>query len=271
MRGILITSHNPRHIYVAEQLSKIFKNFLIISVTMGNNPALTNDHGESNDDLIQWFNDRYNFENIFFKKKYFEIINSCLLPIRRKDLNSNLVENTIIDFNADIIVVFGTDIIKSNIINVSQNIINFHLGLSPYYNGAGTTWWPMFEGKFEKLGTTIHYLDEGVDTGKIISQTKADIKIDDNPHQIGFKNIITGTEELLKVCNALYSGEKIEGITQWKVENKQYFMKDFNEKSLKEFKHRWDDKRILENWFYGKKERVKMVRLINGKSTIVYE
>lgn len=271
MKGVLITSHNPRHIYVAEQLSKIFNNFLIIPVTMGNNPALTKDHGESNDDLIKWFNDRYYFENIFFRRKYFEINNISLLPVSRKDLNSSLVENSIKDFKADIVVVFGTDILKSNIINVSKNIINFHLGLSPYYNGAGTTWWPMFEGKFEKLGTTIHYLDQGVDTGKIISQTKADIKIDDNPHQIGFKNIIKGTEELLKVCNALISEKKIDGITQWKVKNKQYFMKDFNAKSLKEFKHRWYNERILEKWFQSEKDKVKIVRLINGKSTFVYE
>ena len=38
--------------------------------------------------------------------------------------------------------------------------LNIHLGLSPYYRGAGTNFWPLVNGEPEYCGATIHFLDE---------------------------------------------------------------------------------------------------------------
>ena len=44
----------------------------------------------------------------------------------------------------DVVLVFGTGLLKAPLIGAFPGrIINIHLGLSPYYRGAGTNFWPL--------------------------------------------------------------------------------------------------------------------------------
>ncbi len=57
-------------------------------------------------------------------------------------------------------------------------IINIHPSLLPNYKGINAIV-RAFENKEKYTGITIHYVDEGVDTGKIIFQKKVRIKKSD--------------------------------------------------------------------------------------------
>ena len=58
----------------------------------------------------------------------------------------------------DVVLVCGTGILREELINLFPgHIINIHLGLSPYYRGAGTNFWPLVNREPEYLGATIHY------------------------------------------------------------------------------------------------------------------
>src|SRR3990167_15961 len=46
--------------------------------------------------------------------------------------------------------------------------INFHPGLLPYNRGMYPHIWPLIDGSL--AGVTIHYIDDGIDTGDIIAQ-----------------------------------------------------------------------------------------------------
>src|SRR5690606_10372264 len=63
--------------------------------------------------------------------------------------------------------------------------LNVHLGLSPYYRGSGTNFWPLVNGEPEFVGATFMHIDAGVDTGEVIHQIRARIFPGDTPHQIG--------------------------------------------------------------------------------------
>lgn len=67
--------------------------------------------------------------------------------------------------------------------------LNAHLGLSPYYLGAGTNFWPLVEGRPECVGVTFMYIDAGIDTGEIIHQIRATMLPVDSPHQVGSRLI----------------------------------------------------------------------------------
>ena len=44
----------------------------------------------------------------------------------------------------DVVLVFGTGILREPFLSAFEGrIINIHLGLSPYYRGAGTNFWPL--------------------------------------------------------------------------------------------------------------------------------
>ena len=100
-------------------------------------------------------------------------------------------------------------IFKENLISIPRNgFINIHPSLLPKYRGPIPRVWAMLSGE-EVLGTTIHYIDKGIDTGDIIDQKS--VKIDENitGHQLNtilndlgvdlfkknFKSIISGKAE----------------------------------------------------------------------------
>lgn len=84
-------------------------------------------------------------------------------PIDVKFLRANKVE---------FIVSHGyRHIIKSSIINhLSDRIVNLHISLLPWNRGADPNLWSFLENT--PKGVTIHYINEGVDTGDIIAQRK---------------------------------------------------------------------------------------------------
>jgi methionyl-tRNA formyltransferase len=60
-------------------------------------------------------------------------------------------------------------ILKKEILDLfSDRAINLHISLLPFNRGADPNFWSFIEGT--PKGVTIHYLDEGIDTGDIIVQ-----------------------------------------------------------------------------------------------------
>jgi folate-dependent phosphoribosylglycinamide formyltransferase PurN len=97
----------------------------------------------------------------------------------------------------DVVCVFGTSLLEQTLIDAFPGrILNIHLGLSPYYRGAGTNFWPLVNGEPEYCGATIHFLDIGVDTGPIVAHVRPDMRSGDGPHDIGNKTIVAAAEAL---------------------------------------------------------------------------
>lgn len=58
-----------------------------------------------------------------------------------------------------------------------DRVINLHISLLPYNRGADPTLWSVLEDT--PAGVTIHYIDEGVDTGDVIAQRGVEFLDDD--------------------------------------------------------------------------------------------
>lgn len=70
----------------------------------------------------------------------------------------------------DLIAVFGTSLITGALLERGRlGIVNLHGGLSPHYRGADCTFWALHNGEPEQIGCTIHYVDSGIDTGRLIA------------------------------------------------------------------------------------------------------
>jgi methionyl-tRNA formyltransferase len=66
-------------------------------------------------------------------------------------------------------------IIKESIINcLHRRIINLHISLLPWNRGADPNLWSFLDDT--PKGVTIHYVDEGIDTGDIIAQKEVVFK-----------------------------------------------------------------------------------------------
>ena len=107
----------------------------------------------------------------------------------------------------DVVLVFGTGILKAPLIDAfSGRILNLHLGLSPYYRGAGTNFWPLVNREPEYVGATIHFLDAGIDTGPIVAHARPDMRSGDGPHDIGNRTIVAAVDVLLRAAARFAEG-----------------------------------------------------------------
>lgn len=132
----------------------------------------------------------------------------------------------------DVVLVFGTGLLKQPLIDAFPgNIINIHLGLSPYYRGAGTNFWPLVNCEPEYCGATIHFLDIGVDTGPVIVHVRPNITTGDGPHDIGNKTIVAAAGALAAAAIA-HAVSRLRGVVQVG-EGRVYKRADFSAAAVK--------------------------------------
>lgn len=80
-----------------------------------------------------------------------------------------------------VILVNGTRIISKQLINqIKCPMINIHTGITPLFRGVHGGYWSVATNRIELFGTTLHSIDEGVDTGKVIKQVVTTPSIEDN-------------------------------------------------------------------------------------------
>jgi len=114
----------------------------------------------------------------------------------------------------DVVLVFGTGLLKTSLIETfAGNILNIHLGLSPYYRGAGTNFWPLVNREPEYCGATIHFLDRGVDSGPIVAHVRPEIRRGDGPHDIG-NTIIAAAADMLVQAALAHASSPLVGVPQ---------------------------------------------------------
>lgn len=102
-----------------------------------------------------------------------------------------------------VIVVYGTRIIKPHIFEKSSLItLNMHTGLSPYYRGDSTLFWPVYFNEPEKLGVTVHQLVESVDGGAIAATAPVQYTPGDTEADLFAKGVVAGTKIYLNCVEA---------------------------------------------------------------------
>lgn len=117
------------------------------------------------------------------KKKYSfssHIIKDSVL-IKVSSVNDNECIMAIKKINPDIIIVNGTRIISTKVLDSTSAIfINTHVGITPQYRGVHGGYWSLVCNDEKNCGVTIHKVDKGVDTGDIIYQNIITITKQDN-------------------------------------------------------------------------------------------
>ena len=91
-----------------------------------------------------------------------------LFPVK---INSNDFIEISKSYNLDLFVSMSfNQIFKAPILNVPKlGVINCHAGKLPFYRGRNILNWALINDEKE-FGITVHYVDEGIDTGDIINQ-----------------------------------------------------------------------------------------------------
>ena len=70
-----------------------------------------------------------------------------------------------------------------------------HMGLSPFYRGCDCNFWALKDNNPDFVGATIHYLSEGIDSGKILFHAK--------PSEKNNRTLSTGNEAVRSAHNGI--------------------------------------------------------------------
>ncbi len=241
MNIAIFTSNAIRHKYLANTICEsIDGDCLVVSESV----PLTN--GSGNNDGIQpsliqeHFSLRDRTEAEFFSGN--DSFRAPTLPLLRQEINLPYPYRVIKNFKPDLIVIFGSSIIKEPLLSILPygRMINLHLGLSPYYRGSGTNFWPFVNNELEYVGSTILCIDQGVDTGDIIAHVMPEVEIGDTVHTLGCKVIKESARKIALIISATWavieSGRQLKTVKQWSPAIERYYRKaDFTEEVLKRY------------------------------------
>lgn len=120
--------------------------------------------------------------------------------LKHENINSDEFISIIEKYNCDLFVSMSfNQIFKSKIINLPKyKTINCHAGNLPFYRGRNILNWALINDEKE-FGITVHYVDDGIDTGDIILQRSYQISDEDN-----YKTLLK--RAYIDCANILYDG-----------------------------------------------------------------
>lgn len=226
---VVITGNGLRHRYFANQLIQDFDVMGIVSEVKRTLPQGEN---QASDAIIRkHFAERDQSEaEYFLGNNNFGIEN--VRAVATGESNSPVVFDFVRSLAPEFVILYGCSIIKPPLLSFYEGkMINMHLGLSPYYKGAGTNFWPLVNGQPECVGTTVHLPTLRVDAGPILHQVRPQINAKDCAHDIGCKAIIAGTDLMKKCIRQLHHGE-VRALAQNLSKGRIYRNKDFNAQAV---------------------------------------
>ncbi len=136
-------------------------------------------------------------------------------------------------YEPDLMVVaaFGQILSKEILEMPKYGCINVHASLLPKYRGAAPIQWSIIDGE-EYTGVTIMQMDEGLDTGDMITQAKVKIESDETGGSLFDKLASAGAELCVKTVKMIEDGTAVrtpqgEGSTYAKMLSKELGNIDF--------------------------------------------
>ena len=149
-------------------------------------------------------------------------------------INDEIWLNKINEIKPDLIICIRyAEILKNSLLTIPNGgVINFHPSLLPKYKGMAPIFQALLHNENE-IGFSLHYIDEGIDTGKIIKRQKIKTEKNESVSHIAIRAHVVAGYELLSILNNLKKGDKkTEQITQ---DNGNYFSWP-EKKDVKKFK-----------------------------------
>lgn len=96
-------------------------------------------------------------------------------------VNSTEARQALQELNPHVVVVYGTRVIRDHTLRaIDAPFVNVHSGITPLYRGVHGGYWALAEGRSDLVGTTVHLVDLGIDTGDVIAQATFSVTREDN-------------------------------------------------------------------------------------------
>lgn len=222
LRLMILCGRSARHLHVANRLCQAGEAVAIVQET-GTEWNLRKTLRKLRPDNLarkawRWLRDRRRYTGNPEAKFFFPGGNPHLdrpeLVREVPHINHPDVLDLARELKPDLICVFGTSLIRGELLKEGRlGIVNLHGGLSPEYRGADCTFWALYNGEPEKVGCTLHYIDAGIDTGRLIAHVSPEVREGDTELVLFWRAVRDSAEVYAEAVERLSRGESL-GLSQ---------------------------------------------------------
>lgn len=200
----------------------------------------------------------------YYDNKYTQYPNTNLIDV--ENINSDEAFDFSTQLKPDLIIVSGTRLVKKRMLSIqaTHGIMNLHTGLSPYIKGGpNCTNWCIATNQFHLVGNTIMWIDEGIDSGNIITTAFTDVNWKDSLLNIHIA-VMEHAHELYAKAVKFISEGNMSSVKQSELgEGKTYYTREWNLKNkialiqnLKKYRNQISKAELLE-----KRSNIKTVKI----------
>lgn len=166
----IFTSNQPRHIAFVRSAAAMFDDIVVFIETTTLFPGEIEDFYSASSTMREYFGRVRKAESNVFGEMVPLPKLTAVFPMRMGDathLPIAIVESFI---EGRKILVFGASYIRPPLIDalVERQAMNIHVGIAPQYRGNSCNFWALNDGRPHLVGSTIHYLSRGLDTGDVL-------------------------------------------------------------------------------------------------------
>ena len=218
LRIMILCGRSARHLHVANTLCRSGEALAIVQETGGEWNLKKTLKKLRPDNLFRkiwrWLRDRRRYsgnpEAKFFFPHGEPLLDHPELVREVPHINHPEVVKLVRELKPDLICVFGTSLIRGDLLKEGRlGILNLHGGLSPEYRGADCTFWALYNGEPEKVGCTLHYIDAGIDTGRLIAHISPEVHEGDSELELFWRAVQDSAEVYAEAVARLAQGESL--------------------------------------------------------------
>jgi len=172
-----------------------------------------------------------------------EIIETLNLPKERIFEWGSISEDNLLEeiknFDPEIaFTIFWAYLLPPKLFNIfRKGCINFHCSFLPYNRGKNPNVWPIIEDT--PAGISLHFIDQGIDTGPIIAQQKVNLEITDTAKDL-YKKLLKAFPKLFRQNWDKIKKGNVSKILQDGSKGTFHLAKDFKEMQMIDLNKKYD-------------------------------
>ena len=254
MKVLLATGNHPRHQYLVRLFKENgFLDALIMEERENFSPVTPEGlDARTGQFFTTHFRKREEAENFVFGSRISEFENS--LRIAPGEINSVDSLEFLMKNKPDVVITAGIGILGNEFLKLApKETWNLHGGLSPWYKGAITHFWPSYQLEPQFTGCTLHYISSKIDAGAIIHQTPAVLKEGDGLQELSSRSLKLGFDEIITVLQILKKQRSVKSVKQAST-GKLWLKRDWKPQHLNLIYGLYQD-RVVDSYLEGKIER----------------
>ena len=256
MKVLLLIGDQPRHFHIA---NKLLDQGLLSALVVEGREAFVPEPPVGLDAHLKglWvrhFEGRDNTERKFFPSsgRGFDEIPS--LRVTREELNSAKVWAFLDERKTDLALTYGVHFLRpETLAHLPETCWNLHGGLSPWYRGAITLFWPSYVLEPQMTGMTVHQLTQRLDGGPIVHHVAGPLVRGDGIHELACQAVAALSKELPLLVSKFERGELADPAPQ-RTSGKLWLGKDWRPEHLRLI-YDFYDNRIVDAYLDGKFQR----------------